>query len=289
MQASNDFLSPTDRSALQAEANQLVQQINTNAQNTNFNGSQLLDGTFQGTTAAAPASSTVTSNADVATGGQLASAVSSAPAATASTISLSVIDGGGGTALVNVSSTDTATGVTTNLGSVVGGSTNTVGGTTFTVGNVSTLDVGTSATIQVTGATAGTTGNGASVQTGANQGATTQLTLPNASSSSLGLVNIDFSSSASATNAQGQINNALQNLSGAQAQVGAQEVSISESINNNNIASVNLQKSESDISDLNVGQASTQFAQSQTQEQIALYLLNNANKQASSLIGSFLK
>ena len=290
VQASNDFLSPTDRSALQAEANQLVQQINTNAQNTNFNGSQLLDGSFQGTTAATPASSTVTSNAVIATtGGQLATAVSSAPAATASTISLSVIDGGGGTTLVNVSSTDTATGVTTNFGSVVGGSTNTVNGTTFTVGNVSSLDVGTSATIQVTGATAGTTGSGASVQTGANQGATTQITLTNASSSSLGLVNIDFSSSASATNAQGQINNALQNLSSAQAQVGAQEVSISESINNNNIASANLQKSESDIADLNVGQASSKFAQSQFQEQIALYVLANSNKQAESLIGSFLK
>ena len=276
IQASNDFLSPTQRGSLQTEANQLVQQINTNAQNTQFNGNRLLDGSFQGTTPAAPAAAAVTSNADLSGGGQLAGAVSAAPAATAETIGLSVVNTGG-VVQAQVTTTDTATGTVTAGPLLASGATTTVNGTTFTVGTLSALDVVTTATIQVTGATAGTTGTGATVQTGANQGATTQLTLPNASSSSLGLVNIDFSSSQTATNAQGQINSALQNLSSARAQVGAQEVSIQASINNNNIASVNLQQSASDITDLNVGQAATQFAATQLQQQITLNVLHNAN------------
>ena len=276
IQASSDFLSPAQRGSLQTEANQLVQQINSNAQNTQFNGNQLLDGSFQGTTAAAPAAAAVTSNASLSGGGQLASAVSAAPAATAETIGLSVVDNGG-VIQAQVTTTDTATGTVT-AGPLLGsGATTTVNGTTFTVGNLSSLDVGTTSTIQVTGATAGTTGTGATVQTGANQGATTQLTLPNGSSSPLGLVNIDFSSSQTATNAQGQINSALQNLSSARAQVGAQEVSIQNDINNSNIASVNLQQSASNITDLNVGQAATQFASTQLQQQITLNVLHNAN------------
>lgn len=287
IQASNDFLSPTQRASLQGEANQLVQQINTNAQSSTFNGNQLLNGSFQGTTPAAPASAQTTSNAQLAGGGQLANAVSAAPAATAQTIGLSVIDAGGGAQAVQITTTDTATGTVTNVGTVASGATTTVNGTTFTVGTLSSLDVGTSSTIQVTGASAGTTGNGATVQTGANQGATTQLTLPYGSSSALGLVNIDFSSSANATNAQGQINSALQNLSSARAQVGAQEVSIQANINNNNIASVNLTQSASNITDLNVGQASTDFTKTQIQQQITLNVLRNANNQFGFLNGFF--
>jgi flagellin len=48
IQGANDFLSPTDRAALQAQANQTVAQINTNAQSTTFNGQQLLNGGFAG-------------------------------------------------------------------------------------------------------------------------------------------------------------------------------------------------------------------------------------------------
>ena len=287
IQASNDFLSPTQRSGLQAEANQLVQQINTNSQNATFNGNQLLDGSFQGTTPATPAVAATTSNADLANGGQLASAVSAAAAAPGQTIQLSVIDAGGGVQQAQVTTTDTATGTVTAGPTLASGATATVNGTTFTVGNLSSLDVGTTATIQTTGATAGTTGNGATVQTGANQGATTQLTLPNASSSSLGLVNIDLSSSSTATNAQGQINSALQNLSSARAQVGAQEVSLQSSINSSNIASVNLQQSESNISDLNYGQASTDFTKTQLQQQITLSVLHNANNQFGFLNAFF--
>ena len=276
IQASSDFLSPSQRGNLQTEANQLVQQIDTNAQNTQFNGNQLLDGSFQGTTPATPAAAAVTSNAELSGGGQLANAASAAPAATAETIGLSVVNNGGAIQ-AQVTTTDTATGTVTAGPLLASGATTTLNGTTFTVGNLSTLDVGTTATIQVTGATAGTTGTGATVQTGANQGATTQLTLPDGSSRALGLVKLDFSSSQTATNAQGQINSALQNLSSARAQVGAQEVSIKTSINNNNIASVNVQQSASDITDLNIGQAATQFASTQLQQQITLNVLHNAN------------
>ena len=274
-QAVNDFLSPNDRQNLQAVANQLVRQINTDAQNANFNGTPLLNGTF-GSSPATPPNATVTSNADLAGGSNLVSNVSAAPTAQAGTIGLSVVNNG---TAVDVKFTDTTTGTTTDLGTQAPGSTVTVNGTTFTLGTTSNLDNGTTATIQVQAASTGSNAPNAQVQTGANEGATTAVALPNATSSALFIKNVDFSSSASATNAIGQIDEALTATTSARANLGAQGVAINDEINANNIASNALTSSASNIEDASAAQTSTELYKLIVQQQISLETLRNANSQ----------
>lgn len=283
-QATNDFLTPSQRGDLQVEANQLVQQINTNAQSASYNGTQLLDGPYA--TPATPATATVTDNAALANGGTLAAGSSAGAASQGGTISLSVVNTGSG-AGVNVNFTSSATGQTTYQGVQTPGSTVTVNGTTVSLGNVGLGDVGVTATVQVAPATVGTNGASLQVQTGANEGALTGISTPNGTSAGLSLQNIDLSSRASATNALGQINAAIDALGNAQATLGAQTVAAQYAQDAANNASSALTASASAIGDANTAQLSTQISQNSVQQQLAIKLLANSNAfalaQAASL------
>jgi flagellin len=275
--ASNDLLSPNDRQALQSVANQLVDQINTDAQNATYNGVQLLNGTY-GSAPATPPNAVVTANAALAGGGNLVANATSAAGAQAGTIQLSVVNGSSGPA-VNVSFTATATGQTTNVGQQAAGSTFTVNGTTVTVGTPGTQDVGTTATVQVQAAAAGSTAPNLTVQTGASEGATTSVTTPNASANALFIQNIDLSSGASAQNAIGQVDQAIQATVAAGATLGAQQVAIQNQVTSNNTASNALTASAANIVDALAAQTSTELYQLLTQQQISLLTLQNANSQ----------
>lgn len=275
VQASNDLLSAGDRRNLQQVANGLVRQINTDAQNATFNGAPLLSGS----TPATPATATVTTNAPLAGGGSLVASATASPAAQGGTIGLSVVNTGGGTTAVDVTFTDTATGATQHLGTQAPGTTITVNGTTLTLGSTGTLDAGTTATVQVQAATAGTTAPAAFVQTGASEGATTALAFPNGSSSALFIQNIDLSSTASATNAIGQIDAGIRATTVARASLGAQGVALQQQVNANNVASNALTASASNIADANIGQTSTELYRLIIQNQISLETLHSSNVQ----------
>jgi flagellin len=277
--ASNDLLSPSDRANLQTVANQLVQQINTDAQNATFNGTQLLTGQFSGATPATAASPTVTQNASLTGGGNLVQNVSTAPGAQAGTISLSVVNTGSGTA-VQTSFTNSATGQTTVQSTVAQpGQTIVVNGTSISLGSFGSGDVSDTATVQVSGAQAAGTASSLNVQSGANEGATTNFTLPNGSSSGLFIGDLDLSSSAAATNAQGQVSAALEGVSNARATLGAQIVSADQQLNANNTASTNLIASASNIADQNTAAISTELTRLRIQQQISIDTLNAANDQ----------
>jgi len=277
VQASNDLLSAGDRQNLQQVANGLVRQINTDAQNATFNGTQLLDGTASSTPASA-ADATVTANADLGAGGNLVTAATASAASQGGTIGVSVVNNGGAAA-IDVKFTATATGQTNDLGLQAAGSTIVVNGTTVTLGTPGTVDVGTTSTVQVNAATAGTSGTGAQVQTGANEGDVTAVTLPNGTASALFIQNIDLSSSASATNAIGQIDQAISATGAARATLGSQSVALANGIDANNTASNALTASASAIADTNAPQTSTELYRLLTQQQISLETLRNANTQ----------
>ncbi|MBV8602790.1 MAG: flagellin [Candidatus Eremiobacteraeota bacterium] len=285
IQASNDFLGPSDRAAIQAQTNQEVQQINTIAQNTNFNGAQLLNGTFAGTTQASNATAQVNNNDLLAAGGNVvntAAGITVPPATPSETIGVSVSAG-----QATVTLTDTATGNVTNVGSFAAGAAVTAGGVTFTLGNFSATDTGT-ATIQVTPGSAFAPGSPATVQTGATQGATSSLAFPSVTSTSLGVSNIDFATTSNAENAIGVVGTAIDTLSTAQSQLGAQTNALTEVINNNNIASVNLTASASNIADTNFPAETTLHNHQGIQQQITLAVLANANLDAGFLTSGLL-
>jgi flagellin len=277
IEATNSFLSAGDRQALQAQANQLVQQINTNASQVNFNGVQLNNGQFSGNTPAAAAAATTTSNAVLGNGGNLVSQATPSAASQGGTIQVQVVSTAPGAAGAQITFTDTQTGVTTVVATVAANTTTNVNGTNVTVGNFTTNDIGANATTQVTAANPGSQNPTLNVQSGANAGVGVQVSLPNATAQGLGLANIDFSTSANATNAQGQIQAALGNVATANAQLGAQNVALNFDQDNNNVASVNLTASASAIGSANESSLSQEINTLQLQQQISIATIHQAN------------
>lgn len=302
----NDFLSPTDRSALQAQANQLVQQANTNAQNASFNGVPLLNGSFAGPNAGTPAAAQVTANVPLAQGGNLVTQVAAANpnfqnpngaaqgfggnATTDSTIQIAIVAGNNGQAQAQVTATNNATGQTItlpgtyNAGTTVSG----VQNVNVTLGNFTNADIGQTATIQIAQAVPPNTQNSAlQVQSGANEGNTTGVSYGNATSAALQISNINLSTSANATNAIGQIDAAIQQLGTTQTALGAQQVALQYQVDNNNVAALNLQQAQSNIADANIGAETTTSTLASVQNQLQLALLAQHNVQAAGVLTLF--
>ena len=304
VQGVNDFLSPADRADLQAQANQLVQQANTVAQSVTFNGVPLLNGSHAGAQAGTPATATVTNNDAIANGGNIVAQVAAAnanfqnpngaaqgfggTATTDSTIQISIVNNNGQAAAV-AKVVDNQTGQTTTLAPVAaGGTISGAENVNITVGNISLNDVGTTATIQIAQATpANTQNNALQVQSGAAEGAQTNVNLPGVSSSQLRISNINLSSSLSSTNAIGQLDNAIVTLGTSQSNLGAQQVALQNQVANNNIAANNLTASSSSIADENVGIGVSNSTLQQLRSQISAALISHNNVAAASVLGLF--
>lgn len=276
IEANNGFNSPSDNAALQAQANALVQQINGDASTVNFNGTALLTGANSGTTPATTASATTTNNDILAGGGNVIASTAATAGTTSGTIGVSIANTGAG-AVANVTFTDSTTQTVTNVGSFAANSVVNVNGTNVTLGNFTTNDTGSTATVQTAAATAGSVQPTVGVQSGANAGQTTQVTLPNATTSGLGITNIDFSTPANATNSLGQIQAAITSLGAGQAQLGAQTNSLQNQFNNNNTYSVNLTQSASAIGDANAASIASELNSLNLRQQISIATINNAN------------
>lgn len=80
-----------------------------------------------------------------------------------------------------------------------------------------------------------------------------------------------------AEDAIGQIDNALQTLLSQQANLGAIVVRLNEDQDSANTAATNLQASESNIRDLNVGSATTQFTRLQILVRVGTAVLSQSN------------
>ena len=90
-----------------------------------------------------------------------------------------------------------------------------------------------------------------------------------------------------AEDAIGQVDIALQTILQQQANLGAVVVRLNEDANNDNVAAVNLQASESQIRDLNVGSETTEFTKLQILVQVGTSVLAQSNSNAQSIIGLF--
>ena len=307
IQGANSFLSPSDRADLQTEANQLVQQANTIAQSVNFNGQQLLNGQFAGPNAGTPATATVTNNDLVQQGGGVVAQVSAAnanyyqppangaaaqgfggTATTNSTIQVQVVNNNGQAAAV-ATVLNNATGQTATSGPVAAGGT--ISGfenVNIKVGNISLADVGQTATVQIAQATPANSQNSAlTVQSGANEGNTTNVNIPGVSSNTLQISNINLGSTLSSTQAIGQVQNALNTLTTQEAQLGAQQVALQNAAQADNVYSNNLTASASSITDENYGSGVTQSTLSQLQQQVQFAVLAKQNVNASAVLGLF--
>ena len=163
-------------------------------------------------------------------------------------------------------------------------------------GQFTTADVGVTSYLKVSqnvAAASNPTKAAFNFQSGSNEGSTIQVGFASTNTVTLRIsaINLLLSNSASpslgAEDAIGQIDNALQSLLSQRANFGAVIVRLNEDASNDNIAAVNLQASESQIRDLNVGQATTEFTKLQILVQVGTSVLGQSNTNAQSVLGLF--
>jgi flagellin len=316
IEAANTITSPTDRSALQDEVTSLIQEINQISSNTNFNGQALLDGTHAGFQPATNAAATITANTQI---GQFNTTLATSALITSVSISATsnkIVDG---TIQLQVAQLNaTQQGIVVSFFSSATASYSQ--GTTITLGAgkfsfaidgvtvnfnslAATVDVGTTSFVKVTqyvSVNSNPNGPAFQFQGGADEGATIQVGLVSVSSSSLRVSNVNVAtvqiiggnpSTAGAVlgaqDAIGQIDQAITQVNGARAALGAVISRLQNAENNNNIASVNLTASASDITDLNVGQATADYNKLQILVQIGTTVLAQSNTNAQTVLGLF--
>ena len=166
----------------------------------------------------------------------------------------------------------------------------------ITLGAFTTADVGTTAYIKISQNVAALTNpnNPAfNFQSGADEGDVIQVGIEATNTSTLRISNVNLAISSAgnpslgAEDTIGQIDNALQRLLNQQAQLGAIVVRLNIDEDSDNVAATNLQAAESNISDLNVGQATTEFTKLQILVQVGTSVLAQSNANAQSVLTLF--
>ncbi len=166
----------------------------------------------------------------------------------------------------------------------------------ISIGNISSLDVGVTAYVKIGQNVAALTNPNTpalNFQSGANEGDVIQVGLAATNTQTLRVSNINLAISSAgnaslgAEDAIGQIDIALQNLLTQRAQLGAVIVRLNEDAQNDQVAAVNLQAAESQIRDLNVGQATTQFTRLQVLIQVGTSVLSQSNVNEQSVLALF--
>jgi flagellin len=303
VEASNDTNTTADKTNLQTEVGQLLQEVNTISQNTSFNGSALLNGTHAGFQAASYGTATATTNGALAAGGQLVSTTPLSSGSSFTSTSTTMVDGTIELQVVNISGSaqvsasflqsSAATSGATSTGTVTtANGTVALDGVTVTTGSFTLADVGVTSYIKVsqyTAAVSSGTTPAFSFHSGAAEGAAIQLGVASTSAASLRISNINLLISTSANNsagaedAIGQIDNALQTLLTQRANLGAVMVRLQEDSSNDSVAATNLQASESNIRDLNVSAETTKYSADQILISVGTSVLLQSNNNAQSV------
>ncbi|HEX8805646.1 MAG TPA: flagellin [Candidatus Aquilonibacter sp.] len=155
----------------------------------------------------------------------------------------------------------------------------------YTLGNITQQDVGASQAFLITGGTGASNGSALTINDGGDEGQTLGISLPTVSTNALGLSAISCelpqqisivpgsggvqevgtaqSNNVVASWSQLQVQNALTTITTNEAQIGAQIVAMGDDESDDNLTATNLQASASNITDLNVGQATTDYTREQ--------------------------
>jgi flagellin len=283
VQARNDLASNADRADVQAELDQLRLEIDKIAQNTSFNGRNLLDGSAS-SAIPQPERVIIESNDGLTGGGLLIDQSfdpsTPVPAANApqlvQLLTVSSYDSVTDTLQITatIESTDPSFGPEQIGSQTISNGTNypqfsvppTVGNPAFTqvdqfgnpvlsfnISNLTPGDVGKSAILVTIPAEQKAPGGALQINSGDAEGSVVSVDIAAMSSVNLGVNQVVLGDDLQNQGAEYRIDYAIGKLGGARAQVGAQIVALQETANAGNVASVNMQASESAIRDLNIG------------------------------------
>jgi flagellin-like hook-associated protein FlgL len=172
----------------------------------------------------------------------------------------------------------------------------------FDIANLSPQDVGTAIAFETFDATpaADTSGHALSINSNGTEGGVVQVSLPSVSASALGLSSITVlppqvvdwqnnilgtaNNAAATADAEGRVQNALDAISYARAQVGAQSVSLQEDAGDASLDIVNQIASESAIRDVNVAQTTSDFVKDQLLTQIGVSMISQMQVNAQLVV-----
>jgi flagellin len=294
VEANSDINSGADKAQIQAEIDQLLLEVDRISNNTNFNGLPLLNGSQTSTppnnvstivTAANPASdgTTVPSGALVynvqVTPGVQPIAVgfyvnSYDPTTNLLTVTVNA-EGAGNSGFGPAQSTT----FTVTNGTAYPSffpfpppsyATNIVGAdgkqyVSFAFNTLTPNDVGQSAVFTFTPLQDYTPSSdgGLNVNTGDGEGSTINVQIGAYDTYNLGIASLKVGDTLQNQASEALLDNALQLVTTQAAQIGAQQVALNIAQTNNDTYQTNIETSQSEILDLNVGQASTQFTQTQ--------------------------
>ena len=169
-------------------------------------------------------------------------------------------------------------------------------GVVTTVGDFTAADVGSTAYIKVLQATNAITSTNTpalTVQSGADEGDVLQLGIPAVNTKTLRISNITVIGASgsdptlAASDTIGQLDYAITQVTTTRAIIGAQLIKLGIDQTDDDTAAVNLSASASNITDVNVGQASTEFTQDQVDDQVATQVLQEANALAEAILKLF--
>ncbi len=346
IESNSDINSNDQLQAIQTEIGQLLLEINRVAQNANFNGLKLFDGSHDTFVSAPNAPMVVTEinpgiapNGNVATDTVANSGLPSSKLIDPTTVleasgqqftglfifKLSNFDPGTNSLTIeqDMFSTDPSfatngtesiqvqSGIPTGTGPNLGGGAATPInisvpsglGLTVNLANLSPSDAGGVAEGFVILAPRSSGGGTAiNINDGGQEGSVVSISLPSLSTNALQISDIsvlrpnqvdfannpsgvDSSNQFAAMDAQFRVQTALESISSLLATLGAQMVSTQQDANNDNIAIVNLQASESSIRDLSIGTATTEVTREQILNNVGTSVLSQMEVSASQLTG----
>jgi len=270
VQAANGTNTDDDRAELQKEIEQLKSEINRISTDTEFNTLKLLDGSFAkvgtlDTNNEANLVSVEVLDDNIKAGSSYAITVTKVSSEDGITvIDITVEDTEDKDNPVNVD--------TVKNFNVANGYVN-VGGFNVKV-NIEDVDTFTSGTTNVTVDDT----KAVAFQIGANQNQITKLTISNMSSEALGVVGVDVSTAANASQAIGSVDNAIKLVSSERSKLGAIQNRLEHTISNLGTSAENLTAAESRIRDVDMAKEMMEFTKNTILIQASQAMLAQANQ-----------
>jgi flagellin len=289
VQASNSgSLNSTATGSIQKEIVQLKAELDRIASTTNFNGTNLLDGTFTGKAFQVGANSGQTISVNIA-GGSSSSALG-VSGVDVTTVAANAVTGTTVNAVAGTAGTFTSTQTTFAAGAAGWSSLNgtvTVGGKSLDLSTVTAAGGGTPTLADLN--TALTTALGAGAVTASVSGGNALVltgAVPAAGSSAdaVDAASVKFSPASGASTAITAIDAAIATVSSQRADLGAIQNRFEHTINNLNTTIENTTASESRIRDTDMASEMTNFTQAQVLTQAGTAMLAQANQSTQSIL-----
>ena len=280
VKSANGALTSSDRSVIQDEVTQLKDEITRVSKTTQFNGQNILDGSFDlkgyatigGTTYSTLKVSTYSDQ--VTSGTTTVSGLNCTYDSTTNTVKL------GDTSGLTVKTPVTEYSIP--------GLTVTSSGDIITLSAADGMSIQLKADQGLTGTDSiklELTGKGAmSVQVGANEGQTLDMRIPTLSLSNMGLANTDVTTQDGATSALNEISDALQYISQARSRLGAYQNRLEHTDSSLDVTNENMTSAYSRIMDVDMAEEMTVYSTQQVLSQAGTSMLAQANKRPSEVL-----